>query len=116
MSGKYWTIVGYTFKGRRFCTDHILGHLHNNGNFNIAGDRRSVEGVLDDVAGERGIDREDEHGFDSDVFPKLIVEAQAHLACTPAKGYDPAQCRDRCASGQCGEPLGWECPKAPCPE
>lgn len=99
----YWLIVGYTYKGKRFCTDHILGHVCGNGTFNSE-NRRTVEGFLDYLADERGIDRTSEHSFSDADFPKTIVQAQAHREC------EPGECRDRCASGQCGEPLGGECP------
>jgi hypothetical protein len=101
----YWAIAGYTFEDKRICTDHILGHVQGNSVFN-SDNRRTTELLLDDLAKERGIDREDEHSFDSADFPKLIVQAQAHRECSPE------ECRDRCASSQCGESLGGECPQA----
>lgn len=77
--------------------------LDGNGTFNSE-NRRTVEGFLDHLADERGIDRTNEHSFSDADFPKTIVQAQAHREC------EPGECRDRCASGQCGEPLGGECP------
>jgi hypothetical protein len=54
-----------------------------------------------------GIDRSDEHSFDSGDFPKVYV-GTPHDGCNLGNGYEPGQCNDQCSV--CGEHLGGDCP------
>lgn len=86
-------IVGYTYRADQYCTGHIVAQLTANpGNVHHAeAVILDVEAHLDLLARLEGIDRYDEHSFDSDHFPKVIYASQV-------EGDD-----DRC--GTCGEPL-----------
>lgn len=62
-----WTIVGYAYKADTYCPEHILMQL-GVGITSV----RGTEATLDLVADARGIDRLNEHSYDSDEFPKVI--------------------------------------------
>lgn len=66
------TIVGYTYRADIYCPDCI--HVAMGWATFMA--RQSVadaEAILDILADERGIDREDEYSFDAGYFPKRVL-------------------------------------------
>lgn len=69
-------IVGYTFKAQQFCPEHLIEFMVQNGYLSPAARDMRVEDVLDQHAGAEGVDREDQHSFDSDDFPKTILDQQ----------------------------------------
>jgi hypothetical protein len=75
---KAWAIVGYTFNAETKCLHCIRRWAANlvessGRNSEFVG----VEDLLDILAPLEGIsDREDEHTFDSDDFPKVIFASQ----------------------------------------
>lgn len=93
-------IVAYTYKADEYCPDCIVGML----GVSIApGCGGNTESHLDVCAHIMGIDREDESGFDSDDFPKIILGYQLG---TDSEGQ-PRRC------GKCGKVLG-NMPDDPC--
>lgn len=77
------SIIGYTWRADVWCDECIATEF--------AGEDTSgffAEDLLDDAAMRLGIDRYDEHSYDSDEFPKVILGPT-----------DPEQCT------QCGEEL-----------
>lgn len=72
---KSWTVVGYQYQADTYCPDCIPIRTAP-----IAGltrqDYESVEAYLDRVAGAEGLDRHNELGFDSWVFPKVMFSDQ----------------------------------------
>jgi hypothetical protein len=107
-----YDIVGYTYQAGIYCPAHILGHVLNNGTYNLEA-ISAVETMLDDIAAERKIDRGNESSYDSGDFPKVIFRDSVHNSCTPENDYLPGQCADTCAT--CGEQLT-ECPNEPVPD
>lgn len=65
---KSFDIVGYTFRADLYCSDCIVAQVCG-GEVAFTLD---TELVLDDAADAKGIDRQEEHTFDSDDFPKVI--------------------------------------------
>lgn len=67
---KAWDIVGYTYQSEVWCPDCIADiwarHMPD----------LTTESILDVVAEKLGIDRMDEHSFDSGDFPKVIFSSQ----------------------------------------
>ncbi len=88
-------IVGYTFQADR-CHPECLtlptgvGEAFDGWKL-AAGVRMTTEANLDEIALAFGIDRYDEHTYDSDEFPKVIFASQVE--------DDTELC------GRCGEPL-----------
>lgn len=101
---KSYDIVGYTFNADQYCPEHIVEQL--DGQAPVVGSE--AESKLDYIAGMLGIDRQDEHSYDSGDFPKVIFADSVHDGCSADNGYEPGQCGDRC--GACGEFLGDDCP------
>jgi hypothetical protein len=66
---KSYDVAGYTHTAEMLC----LGCTASRFSGNDVGD---VEAVLDAVALERGINRQDEHSYDSDDFPKVVFVDQ----------------------------------------
>lgn len=65
---KSFDIAAYTFQADIYCPDCIISQVE-------PGSTRegySYEALLDEIAAERGIQRMDEHTFDSDDFPKVV--------------------------------------------
>lgn len=69
-------IVGYDFNGDTYCPTHMIEELINRGMASPAARDMLEEDVLDQIAGANGIDRQDEHSFDSNDFPKVILSVQ----------------------------------------
>lgn len=71
-------IAGYTYNADTYCPDCIIGALPTGDGQAFDGWATSVpmspEDNLNELAFAFGIDREDEHGFDSGDFPKVILE------------------------------------------
>ena len=61
-------IVGYTFQAANYCPGCIEGAYGDN-TFSAT---MFPEDALDALAALAGIDRMDEHSYDSDEFPKVI--------------------------------------------
>lgn len=70
-------IVAYTFQADTYCPD-CIGELvyHPNGDAAAAYPDGGAEAQLDWVADALGIDRGDEHTFDSGDFPKVVFSCQ----------------------------------------
>jgi len=69
-------ILGFTYKAAVYCHDCIIQQLTGTpGNGN-------VDDALDVYAARAGVNREDEYGFDSDDFPKIIFSYQVDNADT----------------------------------
>lgn len=74
---KSWTIVGYTYQADNYCPECTAFQMAAGG----APQRRDyedVESYLDRAAGWLKVDRHNEYGFDSDVFPKVVFADQAN--------------------------------------
>ena len=89
-------IVGYTFQADTYCPEHVIDALPTGEGEAFDGwalapgaDPMSTEDNLSEIASAFGIDRQDEHTFDTDYFPKVIFADQAEDS--------------RCAT--CDEPL-----------
>lgn len=65
-------IIGYTFKAANYCGDCIVEALHGVFDLSPAARDMNAEDVLHQVAATVEIDRDDEHTFDSDEFPKVV--------------------------------------------
>lgn len=66
-------IIGYTYRGENYTPDAIVAQLTTNpGKAGGVGAVANPEAHLDLLARLAGIDRQDEHSFDSDEFPKVI--------------------------------------------
>lgn len=64
---KTWTVVAYTYKAETLCLDCTYGATLADWD-----PWRGPESELDRLAEMLGIDREDEHTYDSDEFPKVV--------------------------------------------
>ena len=90
-------VVGYTYQADEYhgwCVLDMLTGKHTAQVDNLDPslvEFGTTESVLDALAGELGIDRTDEHSYDSDDFPKVIFASQVES--------DDEIC------GSCGEPL-----------
>jgi len=89
------SIVGYTFNADTYCPSHIAdvlptgpGEAYDGWSLLIPA---SAEENLTEIAIAFGIDRDDEHSFDSGEFPKTITREQAE--------NEPSEC------GTCGVDL-----------
>lgn len=69
-------ICGYRYKADQYCKECITLVLVASDEFQgwelADGIQTRTEDNLDEIAAAFGINREDEHTFDSDVFPKVI--------------------------------------------
>ena len=84
-------IEGYQFACENWCPKCLSDE------FGCA--ESDLESVLDQIAMDAGINREDEHSFDSQDFPKRIWSSETHSQCTRRTG-----CVDLCMV--CGDPFG----------
>lgn len=62
-------VVAYVFRADIFCPACILSQVNGSP---VVGLLEDTEEALDTFAKVRGIDRYDEHTYDSDVFPKVV--------------------------------------------
>ena len=70
---KSWDIVAYVFNAEILCRPCMRRKAAFSVEaMSINSEFVGVEDLLDIVAKSRGIDREDEHSFDSDEFPKVV--------------------------------------------
>jgi hypothetical protein len=103
--------IGYVYAADLYCPNCIAPVLVSRPDFDgwalIPGVTMSTEDNLNEIAFAVGINRDDEHSFDSGDFPKVYV-GTPHDGCSLDNGYEPGQCGDRCSG--CGEHLGGECP------
>jgi len=79
-------IVGYTFKAENYRGDDLIEDLIKAELAAPAARDMAVEDVLDQIAGANAIDREDEHTFDTDDFPKVIFGSQVDISDAPWLG------------------------------
>lgn len=77
------TPAGYTYKAELYCPEHIESAMDTRKGGDFDGwaldpslPRIGAERNLDEIAHAFGIDREDEHTFNSDDFPKRVTEEQ----------------------------------------
>lgn len=84
-------IVAYTFNADTYHPSCLISAMVLGQELSPAALNMGVEEVLDQHAGANGIDREDEHSFDSSEFPKVIFADQVES--------DDEIC------GHCGDPL-----------
>lgn len=87
-------VAAYQFKAELFCRDHILDALPTGEGGAYDGwkdlSRQPVEDSLSELAYAFGIDRDDECTFDSDEFPKTVLNADLEdndplTFCTPCR-------------------------------
>lgn len=76
MGTTFGTIAGYTYQAENYRPDDLIELLISAGDAAPGARGMTPEEVLDQIAGERGIDRLDERTFDSGEFPKVILEEQ----------------------------------------
>lgn len=91
-------IVAYTLNADLYCPDCVLdvlptgeGQAYDGWALAPGADPMTTEANLDEIAAAFGIDREDEHTFDSNEFPKVVFG-------------DQVESDDHC--GSCGEVIG----------
>jgi hypothetical protein len=91
---KPFDVVAYTYRADIYCPTCVVEMTHYSPNGNPA-DRKitNAEPYLDVVARIRGINRENEHSFDSDEFPKVVFRDSVN--------DDPDARPEVC--GKCGE-------------
>lgn len=70
------SIVAYTYRAETLHPDCLTDALVATGLAAPAARDMDPEEVLDQIAGANAIDREDERGFDSGDFPKVVLEVQ----------------------------------------
>ncbi|WP_128646311.1 hypothetical protein [Rhodococcus sp. BS-15] len=76
MGTKSGTIAGYTYQAENYRPGDLVELLISAGEAAPGARGMTPEEVLDQIAGERGIERLDERTFDSNDFPKVILEDQ----------------------------------------
>jgi hypothetical protein len=69
-------IAGYTYRANMFSPADLIAYLVMRGDRSPGALGMDAEDVLDQWAGEEGIDRDDETTFDSDDFPKVVFADQ----------------------------------------
>lgn len=78
---KAWDVIGYTFQAETLCSSCVIDALPTcegeafDGWADVTG-RMGAEENLNELAAAFGIDRMDEHSFDSGDFPKVIFASQ----------------------------------------
>jgi len=72
-------ITGYVYRAETFCPKCIKRKLYRDGVIDKTLKSQSVEDMLDLLADDLKINRENEWGFDSDNFPKIIFASDAEL-------------------------------------
>jgi hypothetical protein len=75
-------IAGYTYRADLLCPSCTIEAMIGAGDAGPAARDMPTEDVLEQCAGALGIDRDDEHTFDSDEFPKVAL--LDHLAANEA--------------------------------
>jgi hypothetical protein len=107
-------IVAYMYRADQFCPDHIIEALGLERPTAGGTPLVSVEGQLDIIAANRGVNRADERSYDSDGFPKVIFADQVTSATDERearqllRGPDMAMYREQARADVCGiclEPL-----------
>ena len=79
----------YVYKADVYCDEHVIEALATGPGEDFdgwdlgAGVRMSAEDNLDELAAAFGVDRADEHSFDSDYFPKVDPEGSECSECEP---------------------------------
>jgi hypothetical protein len=105
------SIVGYTYAADTYCPGCIVDKLTNGNGGNIG---ESTEERLDRIAQHDGIDRMDEHSFDSGEFPKVILSINVHSGDSPdycgrchelLAPYECSICGDEHRESAHGDPL-----------
>lgn len=65
-------ITAYTYRADTYCPTCLIETMIARGEASPAARDMPTEEVLDQVAEANGIDRYNEHTFDTDAFPKVI--------------------------------------------
>jgi hypothetical protein len=77
-------IAGYTYKAAQYCPNCIVDKVLNSMGLEGHGLSYDTEEALERLAISEGIERYDEHTFDSDDFPKVIfsdwIEPDQHCS------------------------------------
>jgi hypothetical protein len=68
-----YEITAYTFNADIWCVGCVETHFERNHGIAPA----TAEDMLDEYAEANGIDRDDESSFDSDDFPKVVLDIDA---------------------------------------
>lgn len=91
---KGWDIVAYTFQADTWCPgcvrEYATAQINFLGKFYVDTEDMSTEGVIGHWADAVGIDRDDEHSYDSGDFPKVVFASSVE---------DTEHC------GQCGQEI-----------
>lgn len=78
------TVIGYTFKAENYCPAHVMPALTADPEYDGwelgEGITMPVEQNLNEIAYHFGIDREREHTFESDNFPKVVLRHDVNAA------------------------------------
>lgn len=69
-------IAGYTYQADNYKPDELLELLIAQGRLAPGARRIGIEQALNQLAGEEGIERDDAYTFDTDEFPKVILQYQ----------------------------------------
>jgi hypothetical protein len=72
-------ITGYVFKAETFCPKCLRRKMYMDGFIDKTLKSQQTEDMLDLLADDMKINREDEWTFDSDRFPKVIFKSDAEL-------------------------------------
>ena len=72
---KAFDIVAYTYRAALYCPEHLIEAMIANREASPAARDMDTEEVLDQIANANAIDRQDEHSYDSDDFPKVVFAA-----------------------------------------
>lgn len=112
------SVVGHHYQGRRLCDTCIrptaLTESAAAGAAIIWGDGGTSDEIIGEWSSMLGIYRDlsdtaddtTNSDIDTSYFPARIFDDHAHTDCTPIN-----RCVDRC--GECGNPLGYDCPGYP---
>ncbi len=76
-------LAAYIYRADLVCPTCVVMGLHGEGRVTLAALDMGTEDVLDQLAAAEGIDREDEHTFDSGDFPKIVFDSELdeHVRC-----------------------------------
>lgn len=72
-------ITGYVFKAETFCPKCLRRKMYMDGFIDKTLKSQSTEDMLDLLADDLKVNRENEWSFDSDMFPKVIFKSDSEL-------------------------------------
>jgi len=72
-----YEVCGYQYRAAEYCPEHAVRAVLDRDGLQGHGLSYVPEQALDLLARFRGINRENEHTFDSDEFPKVVLGYQA---------------------------------------